>query len=139
MNDTIRGALVEVHFELQHFFIPLDSYELFNTTIEQILILQPGEAPPETPYKRKKVRDGPIRLNPTPVQQQHFQHSSVTASSIILPSPNIPHWTTTMVGRMMMMMTAMTLVVGIIFLSWCGYLPFVHSKWHFFFNHAERP
>ena len=81
VNDTIRGALVEVHFELRHFFIAPDSYDSFNATIEQILVLQPGEAPPDTPYKRKNVRDGPIRLNPTPAQQQRFQHSTASASS----------------------------------------------------------
>ena len=75
VNDTIRGALVEVHYELRHFFIATDSYDSFNATIEQILVLQPGEAPPDTPYKRKNVRDGPIRLNPTPAQQQRFQQS----------------------------------------------------------------
>lgn len=82
VNKTIRGALVVVHFELWHFFIAPKSYDSFNATIEQILVLQPGEAPPNTPYKRKNVHNGPIHLNPTPTQWQCFEEShSVTSSS----------------------------------------------------------
>lgn len=71
---------MEVHYELRHYFIASESYDSFNATVEQILVLQPGVPPPDTPYKRKNVRDGPIRLNPTPAQQQQFQHSTPGAS-----------------------------------------------------------
>jgi len=55
VNDSIRGALIEVHSELWHFFIAPDSYDTFNATVEQILVLQSGVSRPETPpYERKK-------------------------------------------------------------------------------------
>lgn len=80
VNNTIRGALVEVHFELRHYFIAAESYDSFNVTIEQILVLQPGAAPPDTPYKRKNVRDGPIRLKPSPAEQRCDQKSTSDGS-----------------------------------------------------------
>jgi hypothetical protein len=83
VNDTIRGALVEVHFELHHYFISSDAYDSFNGVIEQILVLQPGKAPPETPYKRKNVRDGPIRMNPMLTVQHHSANDPPVASGSI--------------------------------------------------------
>ncbi|KAN0141070.1 hypothetical protein V8E53_000826, partial [Lactarius tabidus] len=64
--DVLVGALIEMHFELRHYAIqgstpPLDS---FNANIEQIMVLQPGEARPPTAYKRSTEDDGPIRRNP---------------------------------------------------------------------------
>ena len=65
VNNAIRGALVELHFELHHFAIRRAAQDSFNASIEQILILRPGEARPITVYKRKNPRDGPIIVKPT--------------------------------------------------------------------------
>ena len=65
VNNTIKGALVELHFELHHFAIRKVMQDSFNATIEQIIVLRPGEACPMTVYKRKNPRDGPIRVKPT--------------------------------------------------------------------------
>ena len=65
VNETIRGALVELHFELHHSCNFTRDQDSFNGSIEQIMVLQPGEPRPTSPYKRRNVRDGPIRLNPT--------------------------------------------------------------------------
>lgn len=64
VNHTIRGALVEIHFEFRHFAIQRKSQDSFNVSIEQIIVLRPGETRPATGYKRKNVRDGPIWMNP---------------------------------------------------------------------------
>jgi len=62
VNDVIRGALVEMHFELYHYSIraknqgPQDS---FNAHIQQILVLQPGKQRPITAYKRKNFATVP--------------------------------------------------------------------------------
>ena len=80
VNERIRGALIEVHFELHHYFIASEAYDSFNGVVEQILILQPGKAPPETPYKRRNVREGPIRLNPMLVVQHHSRNDTLVAS-----------------------------------------------------------
>ena len=99
VNDTIRGALVEVHFELHHFFITTNSYDSFNVSIEQILILQPGQAPPNTPYKHKHVHNGPILLNPTPAQQPRLEHSTCIASTSRLLTATEPSPSDTEEGR----------------------------------------
>ena len=65
VNNAIRGALVELHFELHHFAIRKAAQDSFNASIEQIIILRPGEARPMTVYKRKNPRDGPILVKPT--------------------------------------------------------------------------
>lgn len=64
VNDTVRGALVEIHFEFRHFAILKKVQDSFNASIEQIIVIRPGESRPATGYKRKNVRDGPIRMNP---------------------------------------------------------------------------
>ena len=66
VNEAIRGALVELHFELHHscnLMRGQAGQDLFNASIEQIMVLQPGQ-PRRTPYNRRNVRDGPIYLNP---------------------------------------------------------------------------
>jgi hypothetical protein len=65
VNDTIRGALAEVHFKVHHFPIRKHKYDSFNGDVNQIIVLQPGEASPVLPYEERKVQDGPIRMQPT--------------------------------------------------------------------------
>ena len=76
---------MEVHFTLRHYFISSDSYDSFNGVIEQILVLQPGELPPQTVYKRKNVREGPIRMNPTSAAHQPTPTHAPTAAPIAVP------------------------------------------------------
>ena len=40
----------------------------------QVLNIQPGKAPPKTPYKRKNVCKGPIHMNPLLVAHHHSQN-----------------------------------------------------------------
>jgi hypothetical protein len=65
VNDAIKGALVEIHFEVHHFAILKKekslSLDSFNGTIEEIVVLHPGEVRPPTGYKRRNVREGPVR------------------------------------------------------------------------------
>lgn len=62
INETIKGALVELHFEFHHYCIKSKNQDSFNATIQQILVLQPGAPRPTTAYKRKNFRDGPVQL-----------------------------------------------------------------------------
>jgi len=61
VNEVIEGALVDLHFELFHFGIRKKNEDSFNGSMEQVLMLQPGQPRPVTVYKHKNVRDGPIR------------------------------------------------------------------------------
>jgi len=65
MNGVLQDALVEVHFELRHFFIRQKDEDSFNGSIEQIVIIQPGVARSLSPYKRRNLEEGPIHMNPT--------------------------------------------------------------------------
>lgn len=76
VNEIITGALVEMHFELYHFCIRASDQDSFNGRIQQILVLQPGKTRPITAYKRKNVRDGPIRLNLTNYKRNKTQIES---------------------------------------------------------------
>ena len=58
--DVLDGMLVELHFELCDFEIAVKNLHLFNATIEQILVLQPGESCPVTVYKCQAAEEGPI-------------------------------------------------------------------------------
>ena len=62
VNNTIRGALVDVHFKLQHFHIRQKDYDSYNSSVEQVQIIQPGEACPVSPYKRAEFRGGPVPI-----------------------------------------------------------------------------
>ena len=50
--SVLQGALVEVSFELQHFCIKKKNEDSFNARVQQIVILQPGEAHPANAFKR---------------------------------------------------------------------------------------
>ena len=64
VNNAIKGALIELHFELHHFTIRKAGHDSFNATIEQIIVLRPGKPCPMTAYKRKNPRDDPIDVKP---------------------------------------------------------------------------
>ena len=42
----------------------MKNLHLFNATIEQIMVLQPGESCPVTVYKCQAAEEGPIWVNP---------------------------------------------------------------------------
>lgn len=72
----VRGALVELHFELHHYSIRKSGQDSFNASIEQITVLRPGEARPATAYKRKNPRDGPIRIIPSIALQKNVSNKA---------------------------------------------------------------
>ena len=61
VQGVLQGALVEVSFELQHFCIKKKNEDSFNASVQQVVILQPGEACPTNAFKRCNVFDGPVR------------------------------------------------------------------------------
>jgi hypothetical protein len=91
VNEVIKGALVEIHFKLNHYHIrpeyPRENLDSFNGSIQHIRVLQPGEARPVSAYKRKNIRDGPILLSPGARSQgchsekTHWQDSTNGATS----------------------------------------------------------
>ena len=62
VNNCIKGALVELHFELHHFAIRKKMQDSFNATIEQIVVLRHRDERPATAYKRKNPREGPVQV-----------------------------------------------------------------------------
>jgi hypothetical protein len=59
----MKGALVEVHFELRHFRIQKKKVDSFNATVQQVLILKPGVARPVSAFKRWNVEEGPMKVS----------------------------------------------------------------------------
>ena len=51
VKNVVQRALVELHFELRHFCIQKKSQDSFNGSIEQVIVLQPGESHPAIPYE----------------------------------------------------------------------------------------
>ena len=94
VNDTVKGVLVEVHFEFHHYCIKSKNQDSFNATIQQIIVLQPGAPRPTTAYKCKNVRDGPVRLMPAPVPVGVDQTAKISehasSSSLIQPPGETP-------------------------------------------------
>lgn len=44
VEEMMKGALVEVHFELWHFCIQKKKEDSFNSMVQQVVVLQPGRA-----------------------------------------------------------------------------------------------
>lgn len=85
VEEQLKGALVELRFDLHHYFIEKAHFDSFNAGVQQIIILQPGNASAATAYKRKDVRDGPISIDSsdvdcTPVRKE--RRVSVAGESI---------------------------------------------------------
>ena len=53
VKQTIKGALVEVHFELHHYCIRSKMQDSFNATVLQIIIIQPGVPEPVAIYEKE--------------------------------------------------------------------------------------
>lgn len=64
---ALEGALVEVHFTINHYRIGRDSpMDSFSAIVQQVLILKSADQKKSSPYKRKNWRDGPVRVAPPP-------------------------------------------------------------------------
>ncbi|KAH9007829.1 hypothetical protein EDB84DRAFT_1447291, partial [Lactarius hengduanensis] len=77
VEEQLKGALIELRFRLHHYFIEKDHFHSFNAGIEQIIILQPGEASVPSDYKRKNVRDGPIPIDGCNMDDTHIDDTPV--------------------------------------------------------------
>lgn len=64
VHAMLKGALVEVHFELKHFCIKKKKEDSFNAFVQQVIILQPGKARPVNAFKRRNIFQGLIRPAP---------------------------------------------------------------------------
>lgn len=51
MNEVMKGALVKIHFELRHFAIAKATHDSFNSSMVQVIVLQPAKAEPISAYK----------------------------------------------------------------------------------------
>ncbi|KAI9450714.1 hypothetical protein BJY52DRAFT_1227045 [Lactarius psammicola] len=90
VQETLKGALIEVHFELHHYSIHGKGHDSFNATIEQVLILQPGKVCPPSQYKRKDPQAGPIQMNPTVrIQKENSTVLDAVAGPSNATSPSI--------------------------------------------------
>lgn len=59
VNKALKNALVEVHFNIRHFKI--EEHDSFTAVPLQVIILKDGPPEASSPYKRKNMRDGPVR------------------------------------------------------------------------------
>ncbi|KAH9066970.1 hypothetical protein EDB83DRAFT_2223259 [Lactarius deliciosus] len=83
VSGVVQGALVELHFQLFHYHIRSKTHDSFNGSIEQVIVLQPSQVQTSSPYKRKNVDDGPIRLKPSPfVQASNRSMSTATVKGM---------------------------------------------------------
>ena len=75
VQNLLKGALVEVQFELRHFSIAKKKEDSYNATVKQVLVLQPGRERPPNAFKRRNLFNGPVRLNPTLVSAKEADKS----------------------------------------------------------------
>ncbi|KAF8463786.1 hypothetical protein JB92DRAFT_3065877 [Gautieria morchelliformis] len=76
-TELLNGALAEVHLVLSHNHIrkPGDEFDSFNGHIRQVIVHVPGTGKASSPYKRKNVREGPVRPPPdTPSHPLKSKH-----------------------------------------------------------------
>ncbi|RDB17857.1 hypothetical protein Hypma_000843 [Hypsizygus marmoreus] len=83
VSSKIRGALVEVHFRVKHYFInnPTEKFNTFTGIMEQITILRPALPRIPSPY-RSRNKTGPYRPPPTPTRGELKR-----AADTFLPAP----------------------------------------------------
>ena len=63
VQSTLRGALVEAHFRLRHYYMKTGTvwFDCFSGLTEQIIVLKKSPPPIKSPYKRD-IRKGIIPL-----------------------------------------------------------------------------
>jgi hypothetical protein len=68
VNAALKGALVEVHFSIQHYCIINQdadkTSDSFSGQVQQIIILEDGTPKSDNAYKWKNLLDGPFRPKP---------------------------------------------------------------------------
>jgi hypothetical protein len=79
LSYLVANSLVEVHFSLKHFSFNKsgDQYDSFNGYVEQIIVKEEGAPTPVKAYKRKNVREGPVRSKPAPFASGGLNESGV--------------------------------------------------------------
>jgi hypothetical protein len=94
VNNVLKGSLVEIHFSLKHYRIfrrdeGTKAFDSFNATIEQILVLKPGELRETSYYKRKNLLDGPYRPKPfSSTAEATTKNKNVAGSSASTTNPS---------------------------------------------------
>jgi len=91
VNNALKGALVEVHFCIQHYRIKnkdaAKTSDSFSGQVQQIIILQDGIPKNDNIYKRKNLLDGPFRPKPfTTAPKLTSQNLSGSAVTMVTPS-----------------------------------------------------
>jgi len=62
-SRQLPGAIVQVHFAIQHCFIKKDKNQTFFTTyVREINVLRAAGPPPTSPMKKQRVADGPLTM-----------------------------------------------------------------------------
>ena len=63
-NQTMKNALVEIHFNILHYKIGCageNTYNSFTAEVKQVIVLKAAPIGSPSLYKRKNVRSGPVR------------------------------------------------------------------------------
>ena len=91
MNNTLKSSLVEVHFNIRHHKI--GDHDSFTGVPVQVIVLKSPTVPSSSPYKRKNLRDGPIRPKPFdgPAKENAVLASNIPTSPTIVVSPLDPY------------------------------------------------
>jgi len=63
-QKKLRGAIVQVHFALMHYFIKQEKKSVFTAVIREIVVLRSPPAAPVNPLKRGWLADGPVMARP---------------------------------------------------------------------------
>lgn len=62
--SKIPGAIVQVHFTVQHCFIKKDKKQtIFSAYIREMNIVRPAMAPPSSPMKKHRLTTGPVTMH----------------------------------------------------------------------------
>jgi hypothetical protein len=58
-ESKLKGALVEVHMAICHHRIKSSRRDIFNAVLREIIVLAPPAAMPTSPFKRRRLNEGP--------------------------------------------------------------------------------
>ena len=78
VNSALKNALVEVHFNIRHYRI--GDFDSFTAVPLQLIILKDGGQSSSSPYKRKNIREGPMRPKPFDAPPPTLSASSPTST-----------------------------------------------------------
>jgi hypothetical protein len=57
---ALTGAVVEVYFEMRHYYLRDKKFDTFQVEIQQIRIVKPGSSVATSGFKRRNAREGPL-------------------------------------------------------------------------------